>query len=87
MDTETITFGKHDRDSGGSAVQIARLSERIRSLTEHLKTHRKDFSTRRGLFVLIGRRRRLIRYLMSQDSERCQEVLSKYKIRFAKTKA
>ena len=74
-------FGKNAKDSGDSAVQIALFSERIRHLTGHLKVHRKDFSTRRGLLQLIGKRRRLIRYLMNNDRGRAQKIMQELKIR------
>ncbi len=74
-------FGKDVKDSGNSAAQIALFSERIHHLTGHLKVHRKDFSTRRGLLQLIGKRRRLIQYLMRNDRERAQKVIKELKIR------
>ena len=57
------TYGMHPRDVGSSQVQIASLTHRIAELTEHLKTHRKDFSSRRGLLKMVSRRRRHLRYL------------------------
>ena len=74
-------FGKNQTDSGNTAVQIAFFSGRIQHLTEHLKIHRKDFSTRRGLLMLIGRRRKLIQYLMQKDREQCQKLMKELKIR------
>ena len=56
-------FGKNDQDSGSAEVQVAILSERIRNLTEHLKTHKKDNHTRRGLMMLIGKRRGMLKYI------------------------
>jgi small subunit ribosomal protein S15 len=66
----------HDQDTGSPDVQIALLTERIRRLTEHLRTHRKDFHSRRGLMMLVGRRRRLLRYLQREDPERYQKTIS-----------
>ncbi len=57
------TFGAHPQDVGSSQVQIATLTKRIAELTQHLRTHRKDFSSRRGLLKMVSRRRRLLRYL------------------------
>lgn len=62
-------FGKGERDSGSAAVQIAILTERINSLTEHLRTHSKDFGSRRGLLKLIGRRKRLQAYCQREDPQ------------------
>ena len=56
-------FGKNDKDSGSPAVQVAILSERIRNLTEHLKSHKKDFGSRRGLLTMVGQRRSLLDYI------------------------
>ncbi len=56
-------FKNHDGDTGSPEVQIALLTERIRELTEHLKIHTKDFHSRRGLFMMVGQRRRLLNYL------------------------
>ena len=63
---ELITeFGKNDQDSGSALVQVAILSERIRNLTEHLKEHKKDFGSRRGLLAMVGQRRSLLDYIKS----------------------
>lgn len=72
---------KHDKDTGGSEVQIAMLSDRIGYLTEHLKTHRTDFSTRRGLLVMVGRRAALLKYLQRQDAKRYQDIVKKLGLR------
>ena len=56
-------FGSNDKDSGSAAVQVAILSERIANLTEHLKTHKKDFGSRRGLLMMVGQRRHLLDYI------------------------
>ncbi len=61
--------GKSDADTGSTEVQIALLSRRIEGLTEHLRTHRKDHHSRRGLLKLVGRRRRLLNYLQKRDLE------------------
>ena len=60
-------FGKNDQDSGSASVQVAILSERIRNLTEHLKDHKKDFGSRRGLLAMVGQRRSLLVYIMAGD--------------------
>jgi len=65
----------HDKDTGSPEVQIAILSERIKALTEHLKIHKKDFSTRRGLLKLIGQRRNLLDYLIKTDIERYRKII------------
>ena len=65
---ELITeFGKNEQDSGSASVQVAILSERIRNLTEHLKEHKKDFGSRRGLLAMVGQRRSLLDYIKSDD--------------------
>ena len=71
----------HEKDTGSSEVQIALLTERINSLTEHFKTHKKDHHSRRGLLELIGQRRRLLDYLKEEDNERYQELIKKLKLR------
>ena len=60
-------FGKNDKDSGSASVQVAILSERIRNLTEHLKDHKKDFGSRRGLLAMVGQRRSLLDDIRSGD--------------------
>ncbi len=67
-------FKGHVGDTGSVAVQIALLTERINYLTDHMKNHKKDFHSRRGLLTLVGRRRRLIDYLKKNDPESYQEV-------------
>jgi small subunit ribosomal protein S15 len=74
-------FRTHSTDTGSPEVQIAILSERIRYLTEHFKTHKKDHHSRRGLLMLVGRRRRLLDYLKSRDFERYQRVIERLGIR------
>ena len=67
-------FKEHLDDTGSAAVQIALLSERINYLTDHLKKHKKDFHSRRGLLILVGRRRRLLTYLKTKDPQSYGEV-------------
>jgi small subunit ribosomal protein S15 len=62
-------FGANESDTGNTRVQVALLTERINALTEHLRTHRKDHHSRRGLLMLVGQRRRLLRYLQKRDLE------------------
>ena len=71
----------HGNDTGSPEVQIAILSERIRYLTEHFRTHAKDHHSRRGLLKLVGRRRRLLDYLKSRNYERYQRVIERLGIR------
>ncbi|MEZ6004968.1 MAG: 30S ribosomal protein S15 [Planctomycetota bacterium] len=68
-------------DNGSPEVQIALLSEDIRNLTEHLKVHKKDFTTRRGLLMKVGRRSKLLRYLRTKDVARYQAVVQKLGLR------
>ncbi len=70
------TFKKHENDTGSPEVQIALLTERIKHLTEHFKTHKKDFHSRRGLLMLVGRRRRLLDYLKKRSVERYAQIIS-----------
>ena len=72
---------RHDSDTGSPEVQIAILSERINSLTEHFKTHPKDHHSRRGLMMLVGQRRRLLDYLKSKDADRYAELIKRLGIR------
>ena len=74
-------FRQHEQDSGSPEVQIALLTERIRILTEHFKTHSKDHSSRRGLLRLVGRRRRLLDYLKSKDVEQYRTILKELNLR------
>ena len=71
----------HDTDTGSPEVQIALLSERINHLTEHLKVHKKDHHSRRGLLMLVGRRRRLLDYVRSNDVERYRSIIGKLGLR------
>jgi small subunit ribosomal protein S15 len=74
-------FRTHDQDSGSPEVQVAILSERISHLTEHLKVHRKDHHTRRGLLKLVGRRRRLLGYLRGRDFSRYATLIERLGLR------
>jgi small subunit ribosomal protein S15 len=67
-------YGLHDSDTGSPEVQIAILTERIKQLSEHLKDHKKDDHSRRGLLQLVGKRRRMINYLKSADEKRFNEL-------------
>jgi len=79
---ELITeFGKDATDSGSAEVQVAILTERIRELTEHLKIHKKDHHTRRGLLMLVGKRRRLLTYIKRNDVVRYRELIARLSIR------
>lgn len=68
-------FKLHDSDTGSPEVQVALISNRINEITEHLKVHKKDFHTRRGLLKLIGQRRRLLDYIMKKDIERYRSLI------------
>jgi small subunit ribosomal protein S15 len=74
-------YQHHDKDTGSPEVQIALLTERITELTEHLKMHKKDHSSRRGLLKLVGRRSSLLKYLMGVDRERYQKVITRLGLR------
>ena len=74
-------FGKNAQDSGSAEVQVAILSERIRNLTEHLKAHPKDHHPRRGLLMLVGKRRRLLVYIKNRDILEYRELIKKLGIR------
>ena len=75
------TFRTHDSDTGSPEVQIAILSERIGGLQDHFKAHKKDHGSRRGLLMLVSKRRRLLDYLKKNDSDRYREVIGKLGIR------
>ncbi len=68
-------FKLHDSDTGSPEVQVALLTQRIKDITEHLKIHKKDFHTRRGLLKLIGQRRRLLDYMQNKDIERYRKII------------
>jgi len=74
-------FKVHTRDTGSPEVQVALLTGRINNLGEHFKTHKKDFHSRRGLLILVGRRRRLLDYLKRKDTKKYEEVLEKLSLR------
>ena len=74
-------FGKNEHDSGSAEVQVAILSERIRNLTEHLKVYKKDNHTRRGLMMLIGKRRGLLKHIKDQDIDAYRALIKKLGIR------
>ena len=74
-------FGKDEKDSGSAAVQVAILTERTRELTEHMKMHKKDFHTRRGLLMLVGKRRRLLSYIKAGDIEAYRNLIKELGIR------
>ncbi len=80
--TELIgTYRTHDGDTGSPEVQVALLSERINYLTEHFKAHAKDHHSRRGLLMLVGRRRRLLDYLKIKDAQRYTDLIKRLNIR------
>lgn len=74
-------YQRHGTDCGSPEVQVALLSQRISDLTEHLKVHKKDFHTRRGLLMLVGQRRRLLNYLKERDISRYRELIDKLGLR------
>ena len=77
----TAQFGDSPVDTGNPKVQVAILTERIRELTEHMKSHQKDFHTRRGLLMLVGRRRRLLSYIKKNDIFEYRELIKALGIR------
>ncbi len=74
-------YGKNGKDSGTAEVQIAIITKRINQLTEHFGTHKKDHSSRRGLMMLVGKRRRLLDYLIAKDIERYRAIIKDLNIR------
>ena len=79
---ETVAeYGRHVTDTGSPEVQIALLTDRIRHLTAHLQTHKKDHATERGLLMLVGKRRRLLDYLRRIDNSRYQAVIANLGLR------
>lgn len=76
-------FRTHETDTGSSQVQIAILTEEIKELTEHLKKHKHDFSSRRGLLKKVGERRKLLKYLRKESFEQFQELAEKLKLKIA----
>jgi small subunit ribosomal protein S15 len=79
---ELITeFATSQGDTGSPEVQVAILSERIRNLTEHLKTHKKDFHSRRGLLMMVGQRRRLLDYVKKKEMKRYENLIARLGLR------
>ena len=74
-------YAQKDGDTGSPEVQVAILTTRILNLTEHLKTHKKDFHSRRGLLIMVGQRRRLLDYLQSRNEARYQDLISRLGLR------
>jgi small subunit ribosomal protein S15 len=84
MEAMTVVIGrfaKHDGDTGSPEVQVALLTARINELTEHLREHKKDHHSRRGLLMLVGQRRRLLAYLRRSDIERYRELVQELGLR------
>ena len=79
--TVITDFKTHDSDTGSPEVQIALLTQRINHLTGHLRTHRKDFHSRRGLIAMTSRRRKLLDYLKRHDLEKYKQLLERLKLR------
>ncbi|KEJ91443.1 30S ribosomal protein S15 [Synergistes jonesii] len=74
-------YKTHEADTGSTEVQVAILTARIRELTEHMKVHQKDFHSRRGLLIMVGKRRRLLQYLKSRDFNRYQTLIQRLGLR------
>lgn len=74
-------YGENAEDTGSPAAQVALFTERIHRLTEHLKTNKKDHSTRRGLLLLVGKRRRLLNYIMKKDIQAYRDLIKRLGIR------
>ena len=75
------TYARTEKDTGSAELQIALLTERINELTEHLKVHIHDEHSRRGLLIMVGKRKRLLKYLESKDVERYRDIISKLNLR------
>ena len=75
------TYAREKNDTGSAEVQIALLTERINELTEHLKVHKKDNHSRRGLLIMVGKRKRLLKYLEAKDVGRYRDIIAKLNIR------
>jgi small subunit ribosomal protein S15 len=71
----------HQKDTGSPEVQVAMLTDRINQLTEHLRTHNKDFHSRRGLLMMVGKRRRLLQYISRESQERYRALIEKLGLR------
>ncbi len=76
-----VEYAQSQGDTGSPEVQVAILSERIRNLTEHLKDHKKDFHSRRGLLIMVGQRRRMLDYLKAKDNARYESVIARLGLR------
>lgn len=76
-----LTYARSTGDTGSAEVQVALLTERINELTEHLKVHKKDEHSRRGLLTMVGKRKSMLRYLEGKDVERYREVIAKLGLR------
>ncbi len=74
-------YALHEGDTGSPEVQVAVLSERVKNLTEHLQTHKKDFHSRRGLLVMVGQRRRLLDYVKGKDASRYTGLIQRLGLR------
>lgn len=74
-------FARHEKDTGSVEVQIALLTRKINKLSQHLREHHKDFHSRRGLLMMVGRRRRLLNYLAKHDPEKYREIIRKLRLR------
>ena len=74
-------YRTHDGDTGSPEVQVAILTERIVNLTEHLKTHKKDFHSRRGLLIMVGQRRRLLDYVKRKEQDRYTQLIQRLGLR------
>ena len=75
------TYAREENDTGSAEVQVAVLTERINELTDHLRIHKKDNHSRRGLLVMVGKRKRLLRYLENKDVQRYRDIIAKLGIR------
>lgn len=74
-------YGKNEKDTGSTAVQVAMMSQKITELTEHLKSNQKDFATKRGLLMMVGKRKRLLSYLKTQNLDEYRDLIKKLGIR------
>jgi small subunit ribosomal protein S15 len=74
-------YGENDKDTGSTEVQIALLTSRIKDLTEHFKVNKKDHNSRRGLLQMVGKRRRLLKYLMRKDIEKYRSLIKQLQLR------
>lgn len=84
MEEVVKTFGRSAEDTGSSEVQIAALTLEITKLTGHLQTHKKDFSSRRGLLKMVARRRKLLAYLQNEDKDKYNEISKKLDLKQSK---